>query len=75
MRLLRSEVDKGHELHGVEVTAIARSTYTDDVLYQLEDGRVAEVHLTWSGHRERPPWPDCTIYANIGDWARRAYHE
>jgi hypothetical protein len=71
VRLLQSEVGKGHELYGVEVTAIARSTYTDDVLYQLADGRVSEVHLTWSGHREKPPWPDSSVYTDIGEWLRR----
>lgn len=54
--LLR-EIGAGHVLHGVELHVIARATPQDDVIVQAADGRVALVHLTWSGHPDTPPWP------------------
>ncbi|SEV86569.1 hypothetical protein SAMN05421595_0134 [Austwickia chelonae] len=54
--LLR-EIGPGHALDGVELRVIARATPQDDVIVQTADGRVALVHMTWSGHPEKPPWP------------------
>ena len=66
---LRREVRRGHELYGAAVRAVARRLECDDVLFSIEDGsgRVAVVHLTWSP-RERPPWPDTDIYADLATW-------
>ena len=50
------KLPRGHVLAGVPVTAIGRRQDCDDVLFALEDGRVAIVHLTWSGKTE--PVPD-----------------
>lgn len=47
----------GHALHDVELRVIARAIPQDDVVVETTDGRVALVHLTWSGHPETPPWP------------------
>jgi hypothetical protein len=66
---LRREIAPRHILAGKDVRLIARRTDTDDVLFALRDGRVAEVHLTWKGSREPDPrWPATAIYASLTDW-------
>ena len=49
---LRRELPQGHPLFGSDVSPIARRQDRDDVLFNLNDGRVAIVHLTWSGKAE-----------------------
>lgn len=46
---LHRELPTGHVLVGARVTAIARRDDCDDVLFALDDGRVAVVHLMFSG--------------------------
>jgi hypothetical protein len=65
---IERELTPGHLLHGVVLHAIAHSRRADEVLFQLEDGRVAEVHLTWSRQYERPPWPVHQIYSSLNEW-------
>jgi hypothetical protein len=48
LKQLQRELPTGHILKGEHVTAIGRREDCDDVLFALEDGRVAVVHLTWS---------------------------
>jgi len=74
--LLR-ESKPGHALFGIPVAAIGRRYDQDDVLFELLDGsgRVAEVHLTWTGERERPPWPGTTLFASFEDWAESVRDE
>jgi hypothetical protein len=43
---LHSELCAPHPLFGLSVVALARRHDQDDVLFELADGRVAEVHLT-----------------------------
>jgi hypothetical protein len=71
--LLR-EVQPGHPLHGLQITAIGRRYGRDDVLFLLQDGsdRVAEVHLTWVGERERPPWPHTLLFPSFKAWLATA---
>lgn len=71
---LAVEVGPGHPLHAVPVQAVGRRADRDDVLYRLLDGtgRVAVVHLTWTGSPpERPPYPWATLYPSIEAWAER----
>ncbi len=49
------ELPVGHVLAGTRPTPIGRRQDCDDVLFALADGRVAIVHLTWSGKRELVP--------------------
>jgi hypothetical protein len=67
--LLR-EVKPEHPLFGIPLDAIARDQ--DDVLFAFRDGtgRFAEVHLTWAGARERPPWPGTTLFDSLSAWAK-----
>lgn len=63
---LHREVGDGHALFGLAPTAIARREDQDDVLFLLDDERVAEVHLTWTGRSEaNAQWPCTTIYPSI----------
>jgi hypothetical protein len=79
MESLHSELCASHPLFGLCVTAFARRRDQDDVLFALADGRVAEVHLTWSRKPERDPrWPRTTIFASACVWAEeqmRPLHE
>lgn len=45
---LHRELPAGHVLHGHSVIAKARGKHPDDVVFQLPDGRLAAVHLTWN---------------------------
>jgi hypothetical protein len=71
MNEVRIELTPGHPLHGVNLTAMARSDSTDDVLFRLDDGTLAEVHLTWRGSSEQLPWPRHRLYASIEEWVQQ----
>jgi hypothetical protein len=59
---LHQELSPGHPLHGQQVTALAKRMDNDDVLFSLKDGRLAVVHLTWSGQTETLPFPRTQLY-------------
>ncbi len=70
---LRVETSERHVLYGVSVTLLARRADTDDALFALSDGRVAEVHLTWRSSAEPDPhWPATTIFESLDVWARES---
>jgi hypothetical protein len=50
---LRRELPLDHVLHGQPVVAKAMGEHPDDVVFELPDGRLAAVHLTW--HVEHLP--------------------
>jgi len=67
---LYSELSASHPLFGLSAVAIGRRYDQDDVLFELADGRVAEVHLTWSRKPEPDPrWPQTSIFASAAVWA------
>ncbi|WP_461221754.1 hypothetical protein [Methylobacterium sp. CM6247] len=67
---LRKEVAPAHIFYGLAITLIARRYDRDDALFQLHDGRVAQVHLTWKQAQEPDPrWPKTVIYASLQSWA------
>ena len=66
---LALEVCEGHVLYGCKATLIARSSGSDDVLFSLPDGRVAEVHLVWQGRQRDPRWPSTGIFPSLSVWA------
>jgi hypothetical protein len=70
LREIRTELSPGHPLHGVNLKVIARSAQADDVLFQLDDGRVCQVHLTWRRSAEQPPWPHHRMFSALADWVR-----
>jgi hypothetical protein len=67
---LTRELKPGHPLFGLWAAAIGRRHDQDDVVFELLDGsnRIAEVHLTWSGNNEKPPWPGTTLFENFPAW-------
>ncbi len=74
--LLR-ELKPGHALFGLPLAAAGRRYDQDDVLFEVLDGsgRVAEVHLTWAGDRERPPWPSTSLFDSFAEWAAAVREE
>ncbi|WP_212496742.1 hypothetical protein, partial [Bradyrhizobium liaoningense] len=66
---LRKEIGDRHPLVGLEIKVLGRRDDRDDVLASPEDGRVAEVHLTWSGRKEaHPSWPRTAIFDSMDKW-------
>jgi len=54
------EIARGHELHGLALTAVAKCEGCDSVVFRASDGTFAIVHLTWTRKPETPPWPGTT---------------
>lgn len=66
---LARETWPGHPLYQTNAKLIARRFDCDDALYQLEDGGVAIVHLTWIQSQESDPrWPETRIYGSLHAW-------
>lgn len=68
---LKREVSPGHPLDGLRLVPLGHSGAADDALFEAEDGRVFEVHLTFSRHIEPPPWPRCRAYPNANEWIQQ----
>ena len=64
---LARELHTTHVLHGVDVVAIARRLDCDDWLFRLDDGRVAQVHLTYAVESS-PDWPRTQLFESMGKW-------
>lgn len=70
---LKKEIGDLHSLSGLQIKVHARRDDRDDVLVLLEDGRVAEVHLTWSGKKDaHPSWPRTVILGSMEEWQTKA---
>ncbi|MGJ4925676.1 hypothetical protein ACQR1I_10175 [Bradyrhizobium sp. HKCCYLS2038] len=66
---LARELSPQHVLAKLSVRIIAKRDDCDDVLGLLNDGRVAHIHLTWTGRREDGPrWPETTTYNSMEEW-------
>lgn len=65
---LRKEVGPEHPLWNKRLQLIARRDGSDDALFSFDDGRIAEVHLTWTGKPECHPWPGTRIFAGLDQW-------
>jgi hypothetical protein len=63
------ELSAEHVLSGVQFRLVGRHTGRDDFLFELEDGRFAQVHLTWS-KETRPLWPATDVYETWAEWVR-----
>ena len=53
----RAEIGTNHELAGHELTAVVKCAGCDEVIFSVDDGTFAQVHLTWAQHPEPEPWP------------------
>jgi hypothetical protein len=73
---LKKELAKSHPLARVQWKIVARRCDRDDVLLTFDEGgngRVAEVHLTWSSKKEADPrWPRTSIFDSIDVWRLRS---
>ena len=66
---LQLELSRAHALYGLQAVACARRSNQDDVLFEIDNGRVAEVHLTWRrGEEPDARWPDTRLYGSIAVW-------
>jgi hypothetical protein len=65
---LRKEIGPKHPLWNVGMQLVARRDDRDAAVFRLDDGRIAEVHVTWTGTAERDPWPRTAIFANVDHW-------
>ena len=72
---LAREVGDGHVLKGIKVQLLARRLDSDDAVFALADGRVAEVHLTWrrSGPETNPRFPATMIFRSVEEWLTSAH--
>ncbi|MEQ1755124.1 MAG: hypothetical protein ABL973_13445 [Micropepsaceae bacterium] len=70
-RELALELSPQHVLAGLKFTLIARRDDCDDALFALQDGSVAEVHLTWRQKPEPDPrWPVTARFGSIDEWMK-----
>jgi hypothetical protein len=68
---LERELSPGHALYGLKLLPLGHSGASDDVLFEMEDGRVVQVHLIHSPLGEQAPWPRHRIYSNFSEWAQK----
>jgi hypothetical protein len=66
---LEREVNRGHPLWGSSPrTVLAKRNDQDDILVSFDNGRIAEVHLTWTRKKELHGWPRTVIFNSLDDW-------
>lgn len=68
---LRIELPKSHILYNESYDLIARKTNNDDIVLELENGKIAVVHLTWKSKTEVDGYPITRIYENKIDFWNR----
>jgi hypothetical protein len=59
---LNLELPDNHILHNEPIELIARKTNNDDIVLELEDERIAVVHLSWKSKKEVDGYPITRIY-------------
>jgi hypothetical protein len=67
---VRRELSSGHILSGKALRAVARRQDCDDVLFEIDGGGCAVVHLSWSSETNSK-WPTTETYASLADWTLR----
>jgi len=65
---LKRELSISHPLEGLGLVPLGHSGAADDALFEAEDGRVFQVHLTFSRRTEQPPLPRCRAYSDADEW-------
>lgn len=70
LRELKSELAPDHPLHSVQLHPLGHSGASDDAIFEADDGRIFQVHLTFSGRVERTPLPRFRAYANTAEWVQ-----
>jgi hypothetical protein len=64
---LTRELHLSHALYGMKVSAIARRQDSDEWLFRLDAGRLAQVHLTYA-LESTAKWPRARIFADVQEW-------
>ena len=66
---LQCEIPEDHVLHGLRLRAVATRIDRDDVLFEIDGGRMplALVHMTWR-KETNPDWPGTTLFPSWEDW-------
>jgi hypothetical protein len=65
---LERELHPSHFLYKKEFNLLAKRQDKDSILIELKNGQLCEVHLTWSGSKEKEKWPLTNIYLNKKDF-------
>ena len=65
---LKLELPENHLLKGMNYELIARKTNNDDIVVELDDGRIAVFHLTWKSRKEIDGYPITRIYKDKIDF-------
>ena len=65
---LKLELPDDHMLRYQNTELIARKTNNDDIVLELEDERIAVVHLTWKSKKETNGYPITRIYKDKVDF-------
>ena len=68
---LERELSHGHPLHGAKLVPLGHSGAADDALFEMGEGRVVQVHLTFSLRAEQPPFPRHRIYSTTDEWVQQ----
>ena len=66
LKQLNSELNRTHPLYRRATKALARCYGQDDVLYQLDGGKCAIVHLTYS-RNNADGWPRFVAFEKLED--------
>ena len=57
LRELKCELAPDHPLYSVRLHPLGHSGASDDAIFEAEDDRIFQVHLTFSGRAEKTPLP------------------
>jgi hypothetical protein len=57
-----------HPLYSVRLHPLGHSGASDDAIFEAEDDRIFQVHLTLSGKTEKTPLPRFRAYVNTAEW-------
>jgi hypothetical protein len=68
LRELKNELAPGHPLYSVELRPLGHSGASDDAIFEADDGRIFQVHLTLSRHTEKAPLPRFQAHTNAAEW-------
>jgi hypothetical protein len=74
----RREIHPNHVLWRIPLSLLARRRDQDEALFLLPDGRVAQVHLTWTRRREVSICPTTDVYGSLEEWVEqemKPFHE
>jgi len=68
LRELKNELAPDHPLYSVQLHPLGHSGASDDAIFEADDRRIFQVHLTMSSHIEKAPLPRFQAYANAAEW-------